>query len=1274
MKKIFAMVLALLLTVNELTLSATCAEQQKETLNINSCLLDAMLYGGRHWVIETLVEDSRKNNPLAIVQRRSGQKSLARDAIDRYNGIDVGSATNEGIYKGLVWTMEKVYNADEYIRGRMDDAGNLIGAATELFSGPDDLKTTVNDITTTTDEIRYDRLLKAVLTEEYIASNGVKAGSAESDLIYVRQVKDAAEYFNSFINMANTSIGTLVGMEDAEQFTLEYITDYAVPYRDAAERLLESIGTLSGTNGGAESEGNIELLASLASLEAYSFLKPRESFAGFSYQEYLSDHMVESGVKSMFEGLGAVLDIQETALDSYLYVNSLQRQRETIVGPLQRIAKSTNDGAMRSSIEYAANMMDESYQNEMLDYSAIVRYLRSEETVNKTLAKLAMSALKKCSFLSADSLGGAVIAKATSIAKITEVVADKALGLKETCKKTYELIYLEDLIDAAIYQYQCDVADYEKSRTETMAGAVLDDLLFLQRLRLYGEKVAYGLWAGQADSWIGKLFLNGFDPKSYERLYQCSVDELICASVMPTLEGLEVKAGEVCTIQYMDGVGYYATVRPEDSETTGRKFIDIEAASRLAIGAEVNGTLTVQAVDAQVLRLGYLNTSGSTTIGVINGVMQIDELTQEGENLTLVTDLGGSIACDQMTVGSCEYAPRDGSRLSVGNLTVNGTLTGGDVTVAGDLSGSNGSIGSTLTLNGTRKQKVSGTLNVKNLEFSGTQIAMDGKLTVTDTLYGGTTEVIKGKNLVLSGGKLLGDSFCGELSATNATFANQRIQGILYNKGGVTCLGNVTVGGLVSTGALSMSDSGVLTVNGDLKLQTGGTLLGGKVIAKSDVYVAEQTEIGRLDLKSKAKQTLSGNVVIDELYVDCLGADMQGTVTVRKLLDYQSGTITGKEIYLADEAVIQNNRFIGSLSLLNWAPEKQGNITGSITLRDGGSITGNAAVTGTLTAAGSAVINGTISAGKLKSASSLTMEDGSVLTVQGQASLGGVLTGGELKVCEDLFVNGLTASSEVCVRGDVDVSGNTSFAALRLDGRLPQKITGSNFTVDRLELSNTSGKLLDVKQVITVREKLTNDGVSVKKGAIRSAAIELPADGDMVYPGDLTFSSDQTFTGSHVVIQGDLNLSNAKLALTGTSLEVRGKLVTSGGALALDKDSVVLVAGRASLSNTPVTLDGTLTVLNDLVLSSSSAVTGSGALCLRGDLLSTCAVTIGTLRLDGLTRQYLNSSAKVVAEGITFDNPSRGGVVLQSVINYMQNVELNGTSVFGGGKLKKEAA
>ena len=227
--------------------------------------------------------------------------------------------------------------------------------------------------------------------------------------------------------------------------------------------------------------------------------------------------------------------------------------------------------------------------------------------------------------------------------------------------------------------------------------------------------------------------------------------------------------------------------------------------------------------------------------------------------------------------------------------------------------------------------------------------------------------------------------------------------------------------------------------------------------------------------------------------------------------------------------------------------------------------------------------------------------------------------------------------------------------------------------MDQLELSNTSGKLLDVKQVITVREKLINSGVTVKKGAIRSAVLEVPADGNVVYPGDLTFSSDQTFTGGHVVIQGDLYLNGGTISLAGASLEVRGKLVASGASLALDKDSRVYVAGRAMLTNVPVTLDGTLTVQDDLILS-SSAISGGGTLDLRGDLFSDSAITVGTLRLDGLTRQYLNSSAKVLVEKIIFDNPSRGGVVLQSIVNYTQSAELNDTSVFGSGKLKREAA
>lgn len=458
MKRTLASILAVLLILSILSPAALCAEQQDDTPEINSILLDAMLHGERHWVIETLVQDSRKNNPLAILQGTGERKSLAREALDTYEGVDAKSDTYAAIYRGMVDIMEKIYNKDEYISGLADEAGNLIGAAAELFTGIDGLKDMISDVTKSTDEIRYDRLLKAALTEEFTATNGMTIGKNESDLIYSRQARDIVNYFGSFIALVKTNVDTLVGMSDAEAFTQKYVTDYAIPYRDAALQYLTSIDTLCKASGGGLGHADkMKLVSALASLEAYSILKPEPTFSGFSYKDCLGEFMVDSGVKATFSLLNKIFTIQETALDSYLYVNSLQRQRETIIGPLQRLSVSTTDGDMSSSLGNVVSMLDESYQNQMLDYNSIVRYLRSNASTNKSMVSLAKFALKKCGVLTEDTLGGAVLAKATPIIKITTVVADEAIGLKDTCKKTYELRHLQKLIDAMVAQYKIDV-------------------------------------------------------------------------------------------------------------------------------------------------------------------------------------------------------------------------------------------------------------------------------------------------------------------------------------------------------------------------------------------------------------------------------------------------------------------------------------------------------------------------------------------------------------------------------------------------------------------------------------------------------------------------------------------------------------------------------------------------------------------------------------------------------------------------------------------------
>ena len=452
-------------------------------------------------------------------------------------------------------------------------------------------------------------------------------------------------------------------MSDAEAFTQKYVTDYAIPYRDAALQYLTSIDTLCKASGGGLGHvDKMKLVSALASLEAYSILKPEPTFSGFSYKDCLGEFMVDSGVKATFSLLNKIFTIQETALDSYLYVNSLQRQRETIIGPLQRLSVSTTDGDMSSSLGNVVSMLDESYQNQMLDYNSIVRYLRSNASTNKSMVSLAKFALKKCGVLTEDTLGGAVLAKATPIIKITTVVADEAIGLKDTCKKTYELRHLQKLIDAMVAQYKIDVAAYEKDKTDEAAARVLDDLLLLQRLRLYGEKVAYGLWSAQAESWIGKLFLHGEDPSFYEPVYQNSVDELISASVIPAMQPLEVRSGELCTIHYNQRVGYYALISPKDADSAGRRITDADAASRLAIGADVNGMLSAQPVSGQPLHIGYLNSSGSVLVGAMGGTMQIDAMTQSGGDLTLITNNQANITCGQMQVTNCTFAPKHADR------------------------------------------------------------------------------------------------------------------------------------------------------------------------------------------------------------------------------------------------------------------------------------------------------------------------------------------------------------------------------------------------------------------------------------------------------------------------------------------------------------------------------------------------------------------------------------------------------------------------------------
>ena len=150
----------------------------------NTALLDAMLYGNRHWVIETLVDDSRVNNPMAIKQATSHNQSMAREALNTYRGIDANGQTVSSLYKSMIDIMEKIYSSDEYINGLVDEAGNLLSWLAGWFTGKSEVEETIDDLTASTDELRYESLLKAIFSEKYTASDGTTLGESESGFLY----------------------------------------------------------------------------------------------------------------------------------------------------------------------------------------------------------------------------------------------------------------------------------------------------------------------------------------------------------------------------------------------------------------------------------------------------------------------------------------------------------------------------------------------------------------------------------------------------------------------------------------------------------------------------------------------------------------------------------------------------------------------------------------------------------------------------------------------------------------------------------------------------------------------------------------------------------------------------------------------------------------------------------------------------------------------------------------------------------------------------------
>ncbi|MBQ8585296.1 MAG: hypothetical protein IJ452_03305 [Butyricicoccus sp.] len=1061
-KRILSAVLSIVLLVGTVQPVYGIEAAQEDTTQM--ALVDAILPGGsRDWVYATLVLDDRSTNPMAILQNHT-QSSMAEQALDRYYGTKNTSLSediNIWCYQKLVDTMFFFENPDTYIAELMAQGDALFNAG--LFGMSQDLEDAANDLVTSAYTLSYESILKAAYTLEVTASNGDRITDTENSLITLRQTKDALKYLKNFLSFARTELNGSLSKEQELVFETEYIQKYVLPYISAAEKYLNSIAK--------EKSSDLQTAEALTAMAYLSTVSPALMLDTFSYQDYMMDNVLNSTAKTLIGTPIKLFDKAGSALDTYLCINSLQDQKSAL-GSIRRAADLIrySRGDIAASLDNFCDLMDGEYDEMTTSLTAadtIIEQLRADNTMLDLMTSVTGKAVKKflqktassneisaCSLMQAQHL--------SSIINISLWVADQSVGLKDTCKKTYELIRWNELMEYFETQCEKDILAYWEDKTEENAGIVLDDLLLLQRMRLYGEKIAHGITSEQLYSWLGKLYAGETSKAAWDTMYQRSVDTLMAATVAPTLKCLEIDSFDTAEIVFNTGNdGDFTAV------LNGSEYY-VELRSRLAAGIYLDHSaeVIIENNSKDPLPIGYIEADGFGYFTVEKGEVLVGELYQEkgGVPLNITIDSDASLNVsgrahlmryslvsdndDALTVHDLDFS--DTTRYSAGSITVTGNIIGQSKT--GTAFGGFPS----LFLAG-EEQTITGKLQAEELHLRGDSAAINGEVIVYDTLSSGrNTGVTGGENICFRGTVIENGYFNGSLTAYDATLADVTFGGTLYDSGLNTYEGEVCADQLYCIGASrsEVTEGSSLTVR-ELLDATNGDLCGKGSLKLCGDLQSLQTDL-TVYLEGSAAQHLADSSV-HQLIARGSGSVTTKNLSVTGYLEDQTGQFA-RDAWVDMEAksVLGGSSYSGSLTFsdltVDGAIAVRGDVAehpksySAIYLR-GGALTiagalnigcglnlDGCAVTAPVAVANGIVVqnNGALTAQSITTTANLLANSGGTICSKGDISVSSLISassGGSILAEGNLSANSFSGDADGSIRVRGDLAANTFYFA-----------------------------------------------------------------------------------------------------------------------------------------------------------------------------------------------------------------------------------------------------
>ncbi len=1294
-KKFLSIILCLCIVIGVVSVTLVSAQ---EPISPDVAILENILNGDRYFVIDTLIGTNGRpdlsTNPHALANYVASGGTMMYNALDAYQDKD--NPNYSAAYKAAVDIMEKVYNADDYTQGVADFVTEFAADLASIFST--NAENVISDLTYSTSELKYESILKEVLASDYTSSDGRKLSTAEVDLEYLEQLDRFAGELKTF---SNYFLSYTKANYDGEDYSsrMEYYTNYLVPYGESVNAALNAFSKTQSNPAGQNEAEFLTLLATLAQYERF------DTSAGASADIPLigPSYFITDEVYDLIKAGNSAISTTSKTISTYAFIQSVASQNTAMKNALKRMANSS-DSKMNSIFSTFANEIGQAGNAKLIGYETLMRYLRNAGVVTDIEQEAGKKLSDKLTGILGYSKTGieefsttSAFSKATNVVGIASWCADTVTSFGGTCKKTYELKYLDKMIAQAIRTYRTDLSAYQSSKTDANAKKVLEDLMLIQKMRLRGETIAYKMTQGQFDSAIGRLLATGsLNSDEYlltylDQQYQRMVDAFIGASVMPTTESVfAVRNGEMLTIRYdadMGGLyGHY-------TKSNGDWYNIGEIQKRVCGGLQVNsgGTFMLN-VDAGTCLTSYISNSG--TVYIANGLQTLELTNNSGGSIvfadmphsirdiyltggSMASPSGGTVQCDNLTLSGTVSS--DMNITCTGKLSVGGTLTGGHIDAKGDIVGNSGTVDS-LSVCGSG-QTQSGTLTVKNLTYahSGT-LTQNGTVYVTEVLQETThAKIAKGENTVLRSGSIVSDSYTNPLTLDGAQVSGVSFADSLYIRGS-TELADVTTKKLLS------QTGGTLTITGDVTAKGGVSFAGsvnqtkGDFQLYGDLYGSEKVSLHRLHPCGYLPQKISGAITVKELWNDCkTNVTLENTVTVTEKLKEGEKINGTKNIIMTGTAQFMDDVFHGDITLKDFSGAFPQNIVGTIY------VTGEVYPQSTMRA-NAVNVNG----GKLMIHDATvmlhddcTVQNGSISIIDSDVPVCGALTlqRGSVTVenSDMVFKNFLTTSSGtsftvdetstlsllganidgsltcdgLCrIKGDFSGSETINIADLIFDGALYQTVSGKAIYAKRL--TTNCGKMLTVDTKIYVSEAWESNG-NVQNSA------------NIIDTGTAANISDKTYE-TPLTVEGDL-------VIDGYTLTAKQGVTVSNGSIIVKNGGSLLTTAATVRDSGGLTLSEGSAEIRELTLEKGTVSEGEAS-ALTVDTLTLSSGGITVAQNSAMMVKHLatvSGGSITVDEGgdLTFGNlaiiSNMGQMTVDGEVHFKGSAFLNSLTLSGGG-------